>query len=687
MSRLLKKIIPAGIAFLLLLSLPVAAAETGKAYTYNYRQQSVIIPDPYVVDEVIGNSGLKFKSPEDLMAYGDELYVLDSGNHRVVVLNSELDFVREIRFTRNGKPYETQELKGFCVDDRGIFVADRSGQKVFFSDYSGKVIKEFFKPETPLLPENNMFLPLKVLTDSTGQLYILVENEYRGAISISNKGEFEGFFGSSNVKVTAALLLDELWRSFMTEEQRSGTQRYLPMEYKNFTRDNKDFIYAVQGTTSGTDEPLRKLNSQGINVLTGRGPFGDPNLGKYKGKLYNSNFISITVDEDEFISILDNTWNRIFQYNREGELLFVFGGKGDQKGTFSDPVDLEAFQGRILVLDRYFGNITVFEPTEYGRNIRLGYQLYQEGRFQASVEPWKKVLEIDGSCEMAYNSIGKALLMEKKYKQAMEYFRIANSKAEYSLAFQRYRKFFLRNNFTWFVFLASIVVIAVLIIRYFWKRNKTEIILDNTGKIKYLFYTMIHPADGFGEIRYNHMYSYRIGIVLMGLYFLFNVMKYFLDGFIFNNNDPHSFNLMIALFTTLGLPLVFTVINWLLSSFFDGKGKLGDVFIVISYAMVPLILSNIATLVLTNVLIMEEGVFIKYVSAVGTIWAGIMAFSGLAETHMYTFKRNVVSVAASGVGVCVILFLVFLLFNLYTEFARFLEVVIKEILYRSRAGF
>lgn len=53
----------------------------------------------------------------------------------------------------------------------------------------------------------------------------------------------------------------------------------------------------------------------------------------------------------------------MFQYTSEGELMYIFGGQGQQNGTFQSPVDVESWGDDLLVLDQAYGTVTVMEPT------------------------------------------------------------------------------------------------------------------------------------------------------------------------------------------------------------------------------------------------------------------------------------------------------------------------------------
>ena len=100
-----------------------------------------------------------------------------------------------------------------------------------------------------------------------------------------------------------------------------------------------------------------------------------------------------------------------------------------------------------------------------------------------------------------------------------------------------------------------------------------------------------------------------------------------------------------------------------------------------------MVFSMLINLVLSNILVLDESVFINYISVLGYIWTGILLFFALEGLHMYSFKTNVFSILATVAGIVILAFLIFLMFNLFIQFFSFLETVTKELLYRIRVGF
>ena len=92
-----------------------------------------------------------------------------------------------------------------------------------------------------------------------------------------------------------------------------------------------------------------------------------------------SQFTDIVYRENGIYSCLDRKRGRIFTYDHEGNLLYIFGGLGTQEGTFFMPVAIEDIGGSLVVLDATGASIVCFEETEYGRLINDAVALRYDG--------------------------------------------------------------------------------------------------------------------------------------------------------------------------------------------------------------------------------------------------------------------------------------------------------------------
>ena len=138
-------------------------------------------------------------------------------------------------------------------------------------------------------------------------------------------------------------------------------------------------------------------------------------------------------------------------------MLYAFGGNGNTAGCFKSPSAIEHMGYDLLVLDQQDCSFTVFTQTEYGKKIIEAIDLFQDGEYEASGEAWQRVIELNGNHDLAYIGIGRALLRQEKYEEAMEYFKLKWDDENYSKAFKQYRKIWVEENIVWIV--AGIVLL------------------------------------------------------------------------------------------------------------------------------------------------------------------------------------------------------------------------------------
>ena len=682
-----KRIICVLFVMLLICGTFSVSAANSVSYTYTTGGENTRVPAPYETTRVLFEE-LGLSEPQDMTVSGNYIYVLDSGNKRVLVLSTkDYSFVRSITFSKDGVPYDVQELTGICVDGNTLLIVDHSGEKIFRTDMNGNVSMEYKNPYED--DPDEMFMPKKVTVDRTGCLYILLDTEYRGLMIMEPTGEFRNYFGSVKVAVTAKLLADTVWRKFMTEDQIATSTQYVPGGYANVTTDGKGFIYTVRGASESDSELVCKLNPSGTNVLGYTGDFGDI------GTKIETSFVALAVDDNGIISVLDNANKHIFQYSPDGELLYIFGSKSyqdgvnnmPQEGTFIFPVDIE-YNGRdLLVLDRDAESITVMNSTNFGSLVQEATMLHRKAFFNEAGEIWRQVLSIDSNYEKAYVGLGKVAEASGDYIKAMEYYEIGNNKDYYSSAFKKYRSDVLRDNFYIVVIVVATFIVGILVLnRHYRKKHPEKRSLEHSGQFAYIFYILLHPFDGFQELRYNKKFSIKYATIIAVLYFFTSCLNFNYNGFIFNGDSASEFNMWIVLFSTIGVVALFSLSTWLLTTFLEGKGKLSEIWVVTCYSLIPVVAVSILSLVLSNVMCADEGFFYYALQTIGTGWTLIMIFISNGKLNQYGFKKNVVSLLLAVLGMLIVLFLVFLFFNLWTQVIDFISSLYNEISYRNLAS-
>lgn len=463
MKRKLPTLILAAVMLLTSINVQLAHATPYDGYTYSYWGEATESPIAYLPSRTITGKYLgigHFVTPNDMFAAPNgNLYVLDSGNGRIVVLSSEWKVIRQIQgFQNNGKEDGFKNPEGLFVTEAGhIFIADTDNGRVVELDDRGAFVREIGAPKSEVISDKFEYYPRKMIVDKAGRIYVVARGVFEGIIEFDGDGNFTGFMGTNRVRFDP---MDYFWKSVSTKEQREKMIKFVPIEFNNVDADADGFIYTTTADKQ-TASPVKRLNPSGIDVLRTVGnvaPVGD--LSRER-----SAFIDIDVGGNGVYRTLDSTRGRIFTYNGDGNLLYVVGQLGAQMGTFKNPVSIESSDNRIFVLDRDLGMITEFRTTKFGALVNEANRLYSSGKHDDAAKLWEEVLTLDANYEIAYVGIGKSLLRQGEYKKAMDYLKLGNDREYYSKAFTKYRREYMREHFGTYMTIFVVSVFAVWAVR------------------------------------------------------------------------------------------------------------------------------------------------------------------------------------------------------------------------------
>jgi len=484
--------------FAFLTALPVSAigTDTGAGpsnYTYNYTfwGEEVAMPDPYYVSaQLTGNDfGIgNFLNPQGLYIRGNRIYVCDTDNNRIVLLEYDesadsYSLVKVVEYVViNGQPSPLNKPHDLFENRNGeIFIADTDNNRVLRLDRDWNYINSIIKPEDKSYDQSIDFLPMKLVVDHSNRVFIQARHINKGLMEYNIDGTFNGFMGASQVQVS---LYDYFWKMISTAAQRSQMELFVPTEYNNVALDHEGFVYATLSTFTGNPfeaDPIRRLNAVGTDILIRNGMFGlaEPagdwfwgNLGGVSGP---SRFVDVVTFENDGYICLDRNRGRLFAYDFQGNMLYVFGGRGNMEGRFQDPIAIDRMGTSLFVLDARTAVVTRFNLTQYGSYIDQAINYYYAGRYDESAAMWDEVLKLNGNYELAYIGKGRAALRNEQYRDAMKYYEAKHDRESYGKAFQLYRKEWIEANITTIVvILISLWVVtrALRILFKFRKRRK-----------------------------------------------------------------------------------------------------------------------------------------------------------------------------------------------------------------------
>lgn len=697
--------IKCGLAVMLLVILalmtPLSAAAYAPYQGYQYNSKQEVVPAPASFVPYFDYTGVdagKLNAPQDVYVdqNNQEIYIADTGNNRILVLNKDYTFEREYREFKTAGGVETMSApSGIYVSSNGtMYIADRDNGRILVADQDGNLEQNIPKPESEFIDQTMQYIPEKVVADSMGRIYVQARGMYQGILCMDAQGNFLQFFGSNQVELTASVLLQQFWKSIMTKEQRETFADFVPIEYSNLYIDEEDFIYSVVKTSENQEEQIKKLNAQGTNILRtnenallATSHYGDPTVlvesGSEKKSKTSTAFIDVCVDSNDFIFALDQTKGRIFVYDQDSNPITIFGGLGEQMGLFSSPTAVDTLNGQVMVLDAKKNCLTVFHSTEFGDWIEKALLLYNDGLYLKSQEPWNEVLKRDMNNELAYIGIGKALYGMNEYEDAMEYFYLGYDRDGYSKSFKEYRNNVVRENFT-LIFFGIVAVIAVIIVlRRVLEPVGAKLHRSTTAQTILLpFRTMLHPFDSYDEIKWNNQGSVPVALGILAAWFIISIMNRQLTGFIFTPVGGEDFNSIFIFAGTVILFFIAVIANWCISTLVECEGSFKKIFIGASYALMPVLVLDLVNIVLSHFLVLEEGVLLTAIKGLSIVWAIILLEISFITIHQISFKKAVSLTLGTILGVGAILFILMLLFSLYQQVSSFVINLYNEIRFR-----
>ncbi len=473
-------------------------ASTTYSYTYDiwgdvqnspdaYRPTKHISGDMFEFEDADGKATAKnFVEPQGQFIRGNHIFVCDTGNNRIVEIaydGKEFKGVREIKEFHDADAEEPLTLNKpydiYVTKDMEMIISDYGNSRVLHVDKDCNVIKIMTTPDvTPFNDpvDARVFQPQKLIMDTAGRIYVQAEKINKGLLEFDTSGNFTQYVGASPVKFN---MVDYIWRFFMTEKQIEAQPQFVPTEYNNVAIDSEGFMYVTMSTFEDaeylTANPVRRLNSTGSDILVRNGndpPCGDlkyDNAGGYNGP---SKFYDVVTFDNNSYCCIDQTRGRIFAYDFQGNLLYAFGGIGNRLGYFRKPVAIDRMGDSLFVLDAQYSNITVFELTEFGELINKALREYQNADYDKSAEYWNDVLRLNGNYDLAYIGVGRALLRQDKFDEAMEYFKTKRDRRNYSKAFEQYRKDQIEDHIGDFVKALLVILVGVWLIKKVRKIQK-----------------------------------------------------------------------------------------------------------------------------------------------------------------------------------------------------------------------
>ena len=201
-------------------------------------------------------------------------------------------------------------------------------------------------------------------------------------------------------------------------------------------------------------------------------------------------------------------------------------------------------------------------------------------------------------------------------------------------------------------------------------------------KLQYWGHSLVHPFDGFFEIRFRNQGSMLIATLLLVAYAILRCLSYQYTGFPMNLNNIEEMDALSIFISTISVVVLGAVANWTITTLFNGKGKLKDIYIVICYSLTVLIIGDAVVTFASNFVTMEEVMILTSVQLMCYAYFVFLVVAGLTTIHEYGFGGSIMSIVMSIAAAAIILFIGILVFTMLERMISFFSSVAEELMRR-----
>ncbi|MBR2401622.1 MAG: YIP1 family protein [Lachnospiraceae bacterium] len=206
--------------------------------------------------------------------------------------------------------------------------------------------------------------------------------------------------------------------------------------------------------------------------------------------------------------------------------------------------------------------------------------------------------------------------------------------------------------------------------------------MSTWDRVKYVKHCLFHPFDGFYEAKNRGKGSILAATILISLYCVLDCVEVQYTGFIMNLNQISRMNSVTIFISALTVLLLAVISNWTITTLFDGKGKLKDIYMVLGYSLAPMVLIDACIVVASNFVIEEEAVILVAVRWMGIAWSAFLIVTGLCTVHEFSLAKTLVTILATLAAALIILFLLVLFISLVEQMVQFIYIFSKEFMRR-----
>ncbi|HUM61666.1 MAG TPA: YIP1 family protein, partial [Clostridia bacterium] len=153
-------------------------------------------------------------------------------------------------------------------------------------------------------------------------------------------------------------------------------------------------------------------------------------------------------------------------------------------------------------------------------------------------------------------------------------------------------------------------------------------------------------------------------------------------SFLFVRVNWARINVFTQMLSILLPLLIWCVANWSLTTLFEGKGRMRDIYLGSAYSLTPYVLIQLPLILISNMVTVEEGAFYSVLSSISLIWCGLLLVVAMMMIHDYSLGKTLAFMVMSVFGMLVIIFVMMLFFSLVSDGIAYFVSLYKELSFR-----
>ena len=695
-KKIFKLIVVTVLCLMVLFSnLSVSAKEVYSSYTYGNEETAENAPEAVAFYKTIDSSSLGFPvgAVTDLYYHEESkiLFAVDQTNNCILKLDFEGNLLGKIEsFNNVGKEETFFEPTGVFVDEKqNIYICDTGNHRIVHLNNDLSLVRIIDAPESTILGKDFVFNPTHLVIDSIDRFYVISTGFNQGVLCLDEKGNFLNCLGTPAVTFN---MVDYLWKMISTEKQKDRMEKYIPTEYNNISIDNEDFLYVtcsnytIWNYISGEAATLKKLNAKGRDIIASDGaykPYGDRTVTRKGNHSGGSVLVDVlSMDYGMFCSV-DRNRGKVFVYNNNSQLLFEFGTIGDYNGSFSKPSSVEYTNRTFAISDSQKCNISLFKVNDYGNKLIETARLHQLGDYEAEEKLWSEIFTLNNNSTIALTGLANVEHRNGDYKSAMKNFKSADDTEGYAKAFKEYRKEMLNEYAIPIIVVLCVALTALIVISKLYKRRFAS---DNynpgrlEASLEFGRRTPFRPLSRFWDLTWENKGTMSAAFVIFAVTEIVMILDAYCTGYIFAGKSLMFTNPFTVIFKVPVLLLLYCVCNWCVTSLMDGKATFKQIWMANCYALVPLIFLLPPATLLSNFITADEGSFYGIVIGFAYIWMLLLIVCANKQIHDYEFGKSILVLIITVLVMVVAVFLFVLMLSLLQQMYDFVCAFIKDII-------